>query len=136
MRSLIWKAPVILLFGGFLFFGCATKNLVNSPEEKKELAQKKFREALQFASLSQRSEMMKVLKEAIELDPNNENSHFILGREYMINGDIDKAESEFLKSIQLNNRLKDRYKKIGVNLYVKLELEKKPWILKTMQPSG
>ena len=51
MRPLIWKAPVIFLFGGFLFYGCATTNLVNSPEEKKELAQQKFRKALQFASL-------------------------------------------------------------------------------------
>jgi Tfp pilus assembly protein PilF len=122
MRPLIWKAPVILLFGGFLIYGCATKNLVNSPEEKKELAQKKFREALQFASLSQRSEMLKALKEAIELDPNNENSHFILGKEYMINGDIDKAESEFLKSIHLNNKLKDGYQQLA-----QIYIQKKNW---------
>jgi hypothetical protein len=30
----------------------------------------------------------------------NANYHFILGGKYLINGDIDKAESEFLKSIQ------------------------------------
>ena len=92
--SLFWRVPVILLLGGFLFFGCATKGLVDSPEEKNELAQKKFREALQFASLNQRNKMMKALIEAIELDPNNANSHFILGREYLIHGDIDKAESD------------------------------------------
>ena len=92
--SLFWRVPVILLLGGFLFFGCATKDLVDSPEEKNELAQKKFREALQFASLNQRNKMMKALIEAIELDPNNANSHFILGREYLIHGDIDKAESD------------------------------------------
>jgi Tfp pilus assembly protein PilF len=122
MRSLILKAPVILLLGGFLFFGCATTNLVNSPAGKKELAQKKFREALQFASLNQRSEMMKALKEAIELDPNNENSHFILGREYMLNGDTDKAESEFLKSIQLNNRFKDGYQQLA-----QIYMQKQDW---------
>jgi tetratricopeptide (TPR) repeat protein len=94
MRSLIWKSPVILLFGGFLFFGCATKDLVDSPEEKNELARKKFREA-------------------IELYPNNANYHFILGRVYQINGDIDTAKSEFLKSIQLNNRLKDGYQQLA-----------------------
>jgi len=50
--------------------------------------------------------MTKALAEAFELDPNNANSPFILRREYLINGDIDKDESEFLKSINLNNRLK------------------------------
>ena len=111
MRYLIWKSPVILLLGGFLFFGCATTELVDSPKEKNELGRKKFREALQFASLNQRNRMMKALIEAIELYPNNVNYHFILGREYQINGDT--AKSEFFKSIQLNNRLKDGYQQLA-----------------------
>jgi tetratricopeptide (TPR) repeat protein len=122
MKYLIWKTHVILLLGGFLFLGCATTDLVDSPPEKNELAQKKFREALQFASLNQRSKMMKALKETIDLNPNNANSHFILGREYLINGNIDKAESEFFKSIQLNNRLKDGYQQLA-----KIYMQKKDW---------
>ena len=107
MRSLIWKAPVILLLGVFLFSSCATTDLKGSPEEKNELARKKFREALQFGSLNQRNEMMKALKESIELNPNDANSHFFLGREYLLGRDIDKAESELLKSFELNNKLRD-----------------------------
>ena len=122
MRYLIWKSPVILLLGGFLFFGCATTELVDSPKEKNELGRKKFREALQFASLNQRNRMMKALIEAIELYPNNVNYHFILGREYQINGDT--AKSEFFKSIQLNNRLKVGLPTVGANLYAKWGLEK------------
>ena len=53
--------------GGFLFFGCATTELVDSPKEKNELGRKKIREALKFASLNQRNKMMKALIEAIEL---------------------------------------------------------------------
>jgi hypothetical protein len=40
MKYLIWKTHVILLLGGFLFLGCATTDLVDSPPEKNELAQK------------------------------------------------------------------------------------------------
>ena len=57
--------------------------------------------------------MIKAQIEAIELDPNNANYNFILGREYQISGDIDKAESVFLKNIQLNNRLKDGYQQLA-----------------------
>ena len=78
----------------FSVFRLCDHRLSGFSGRKNELAQKKFREALQFASLNQRNKMMKALIEAIELDPNNANSHFILGREYLIHGDIDKAESD------------------------------------------
>ena len=47
---------------------------------------------------------------------------FILVREYQINGDIDTAKSEFFKSIQLNNRLKDGYQQLA-----KIYMQNRDW---------
>lgn len=122
MRTLTWKSPVILLLGGFLFFGCATTDVAKPPEDKKELAQKKFREALQFGSLNQKSEMIKALKESIQLNPNDANTHFFLGKEYVSGGNIDKAESEILKSFQLNNKLKG-----APQMLAQIYIQKQDW---------
>ena len=122
MRPIFWKAPAIFLMGVFLFSGCATTGSVDSKEEKNEIAQKKFRDALQFGSLNQKNKMMKALKEAIELNPNDANSHFFLGREYRFKGDLDKAESEFIKSIQLNNRLNEGYHQLA-----RVYMQKQNW---------
>jgi len=50
-------------------------------------------------------------------------------REYLINGDIEKDESEFLKSIQLNNRLKDGYQKLA-QIYMQNRHWKKAYDIK------
>ena len=122
MKSLIRKVPVILLMGSFLVLGCATSGFMDSQEDKNELAQKKFREALQFGSLNQKSKMQKALNEAIELNPNDENFHLYLGKIYLQEGDTDKAESEFLKSIQINNRFKDAYQPLA-----QINMQKQDW---------
>jgi tetratricopeptide (TPR) repeat protein len=122
MRSFIWEAPVIFILGVFLFSGCATTNVVATPVEKNELAKKKYREALQFGSLNQRTKMMKALKESIELNPKDAHSHFLLGRGYLLARDIDKAESELLKSFDLNNKLRDTPR-----LLAQIYIQKQDW---------
>ena len=118
MRPLIWKAPTIVLVAIFHFFGCASLGSVDSKEEKNELAQKKLREALQFGSLNQSSKMVKALNEAIELNPKEANYHFYLGKAYFVDGDTGKAESEFLKCIELNRDFKFAYHQLG-QIYMK-----------------
>ncbi len=103
---------VIYLFVLVLFTGCATTELV--PDDNKLLAEKKFREALEAGSLNQQDKMVALLKEALELNPAEPNFHFYLGRTYFVRGDLGQAEQEFLKSIKLNNNLKDSYQQLGL----------------------
>lgn len=125
VRPLIWKASAILLMAVILFWGCATTDSGDSPEEKSGLAQKKFREALRLGSLSQKSEATQALKEAAASGPDNDASfHFYLGKIYWADGDIDKAEAEFLKSVRLNDRLKDSYLQLARIYMQKKRMEK------------
>ena len=103
---------VICLFVLVLYTGCATTEL--KPDDNKSLAEKKFREALQAGSLNQQDKMMVLLKEALELNPEEPNFHFFLGRTYFAQGDLGHAEQEFLESIKLNNNLKDSYRQLGL----------------------
>ena len=61
------------------------------------LPRKNLEKLFKFESLNQENEIKKALTEAIELDPNNSNFHFILRKKYLINRDIEKDESEFKK---------------------------------------
>jgi len=118
MRSLIWKTPTMVFLVSFQVFGCASLGSVSSKEGKNEVAQKKFREALQFGSLNQKNKMLKALNEAIELNPKEANYHFYLGKAYFVDGDTDKAESEFLKCIEIKRDFKFAYYQLG-QIYMK-----------------
>jgi tetratricopeptide (TPR) repeat protein len=107
-----WCGSVICLLTLMLSSGCATTELM--PDDNKVLAEKKFREALQAGSLNQQDKMMALLKEALELNPAEPNFHFFLGRAYFAQGDLGRAEQEFLESIKLNNNLKDSYQQLGL----------------------
>jgi hypothetical protein len=65
--------------------------------KKMRLPRKNLEKLFKFESLNQENEIKKALTEAIELDPNNANFHFILRKKYLINRDIEKDESEFKK---------------------------------------
>jgi tetratricopeptide (TPR) repeat protein len=107
-----WCGTIICLLILVLSTGCATTELM--PDDNKVLAEKKFMEALKSGSLNQQSKMMALFKEALELNPAEPNFHFFLGRAYYAKGDLGRAEQVFLKSIKLNNNLKDSYQQLGL----------------------
>jgi protein O-GlcNAc transferase len=107
-----WCGAVICLITLVLSAGCATNEL--TPDDNKALANNKFREALQAGSLNQQDKMMALLKEALDLNPAEPNFYFFLGRAYFAQGHLEQAEQEFLKSIKLNNNLKDSYQQLGL----------------------
>jgi tetratricopeptide (TPR) repeat protein len=109
-----WFEVAICLLAVVFFWGCATNNLLDTPEDKKAMAQQKFKEALQAKSLKQQDRAVALFKEALVLDPLDPNFHFFLGRTYFEKGDLKGAEQEYLTSIKLNNNLKDSYRQLGL----------------------
>ena len=114
LRTKKWCGVVICSLAFIFFTGCASTDLQGNPDDKKLLAEGKFKEALQALSLNQQEKATSLLKEAVELDPLEPNIRFFLGRAYFKNGDLEQAKQEFLTSIKLNNNLKDSYQQLGL----------------------
>ena len=119
-----WGRIVVCSLALAFFSGCATTDLLDKPDNKKSLAQNKFKEALQAGSLNQQDKMVALLKEAVELDPLEPNFHFYLGRAYYVKKDLQQAEQEYLASIKLNNNFKDSYQQLGLIYMQQGKLEK------------
>lgn len=108
-----WCEAVIFLLGLVIFTGCATTEIAPS-DNNETLAQKKFKEAMQAGSLNQQDKLVALLKEALELNPSEPNFHFFLGEAYFSQGNLGKAEQEYLTSLKLNNNLKDSFRQLGL----------------------
>ena len=115
-RALIskkWCEAAICSLAFVFSTGCATTDLLDKPDDKISLAQKKLKGALQARSLNQQDKMVALLKEAIELDPAEPIFHFFLGQAYFSKRNLERAEQEYLTSIKLNNDFKEPYRQLG-----------------------
>lgn len=109
-----WFEVAVCLFLFLFYAGCATTERLEGSGDKKSQARIKFNEALRAGSLNQQDKMVALLKEAVELDPNESKHHFYLGRIYFVQNDLSQAEREYLTSIKLNKDFKDSYRQLGL----------------------
>lgn len=110
--------PVFILV---ILYGCASTVETGG---KRGLALEKFREALKFGSLNDNKGMIASLKEASKLDPGNPNYHVYLGTTYFVEGDVDNAEKEFIKTLEIDRNNKNSYRQLGRIYMQKGEWEK------------
>ncbi|MFQ5450414.1 MAG: tetratricopeptide repeat protein [Nitrospinaceae bacterium] len=121
----IWIRQVFLIaalgLAGAVLQGCATeeKSVI---EKNSSPGQKKFQEGLEYGSINKRKEMIASFQEAVSLDPQNANYHLHLGTSYFLDGDLDKAEKELKKTLEINPDSKDAYRQIG-----RLYMQKGDW---------
>ncbi len=115
-----WRA-CSLIFSGILLTGylggCAS-----DASYKKSQAQTKFREGLEHASINNPEAMIASFKEAVELEPENEQYRVHLGRAYYTTGNLENAEKEFKQALEINKDSKEAYRQLG-----RLYLRKGDW---------
>lgn len=108
--------PLVLAFPMFFLFACATAEVAENPA----LAKQKYKEAVQYSSLNLKQEMYANLQEAAKLAPEEPNYHLALGTSYFADGDLEKAENEFLETLRLNKNFVEAHKHLG-RLYMQRE---------------
>lgn len=105
-----------LLLAGYLG-GCASDKAYEVSE-----AQTKFQEGLEFASLNDREKMTIRFREAVELEPANEQYRVHLGMAYFLQEDMEKAEKEYQQALEINKNSKQAYRQLG-----RLHMRKGEW---------
>lgn len=112
MRQAVFGA----VFLSWMMMSCASESV--KQQDNIFLAQKKFTEAVRFATLNSRPEMYASLREAVRLDPLEPRYHWELARAYFVDGDLEKAEKEFQQTIRLNENFSEAFKELG-RLYMR-----------------
>jgi len=110
------EAGIIILCGFCwlgLFFGCASDPAMESSQ-----ARTKFQMGLEQASMNHQEEMIANFKEAVLLDPKNEQYRLHLAAAYFFVSDLQNAESEYLEIVKLNKESKEAYRQLG-RLYMR-----------------
>jgi superkiller protein 3 len=114
-----WKILMLLLcLSGFL----TACSLVETKENKIFEAQQKYREAVKFRNLKMKDEMYASLNEALRLDPEQALYHFEIARAYAVDGQLEKAEEKYLKTLEIQPNFLEAYRYLG-----RLYIHQKKW---------
>src|SRR5215216_6205288 len=66
-----------------------------------------------LSELERNDEAEECLRKALKLDPDNEESHYTLGRVYRTKGKLDAAEKQLKRAIEINPRYAFAYAELG-----------------------
>lgn len=107
-----WAVVLVLLVW---VAGCAS---APTPREKLE-ARKRYNDAQKYNTLNMRDRYYQELKEIIESVPQDPFYRVALGAAYFRDGELEKAEQEFLKAIRLDPDYMQAYQYLG-RLYMEM----------------
>jgi len=111
----------LILFAGILLAGALGGCASNKANEMSQ-AEMKFQEGVEFGSINDREGMTVKFREAVELEPENEQYRVYLGRAYFLGGDFENAEKEYQQALEINKNSKEAYRQLG-----RLYMQKGDW---------